>query len=44
MEAHGIFLAVADCSTMEVLDRMGAEVDAECHCVILKSLMKVVTA
>ena len=40
MNIHGVVLGITDSTTLEVLDLVGAEVDAECDRVVLNLLME----
>ena len=40
MDIHGVVLGITDSTALEVLDLVGAEVDAECDRVVLNLLME----
>lgn len=41
MNVHGVLLRVTNRTTMEIPDRMGAEIDAECNRMVLNLLVEV---
>ena len=43
MDIHGVVLGITNSTTLEILDLVGAEVDAECYRMVLNLLMELTT-
>ena len=43
MDIHGVVLGITNSTALEILDLVGAEVDAECDRVVLNLLMELTT-